>query len=79
MELMVQTGTLQHGHFLLSSGLHSDEYWEKFRLLERPRITERLCRQIAERYRKSQVWAVVGPTMGSELLAQEVALQLAAS
>lgn len=76
MDLMIQTGTLQHGHFLLSSGLHSNEYWEKFRLLERPRITALLCEQIAERYRESGVSAVVGPTTGGALLAQEVARQL---
>ena len=76
IELMRQTGTLQHGHFVLSSGQHSDEYWEKFRLLEWPRVTEQLCWQIASRYRQSAISAVVGPTTGGALLAQELARQL---
>ena len=76
MELILQTGTLQHGHFVLSSGRHSNEYWEKFRLLEWPRITEQLCRQITSQYKQSSIEAVIGPTTGGALLAQEVARQL---
>ena len=76
MELIRQTGTLQQGHFVLSSGRHSDEYWEKFRLLEWPRVTEQLCRQITSRYKQSGIEAVIGPTTGGALLAQEVARQL---
>lgn len=76
MELMRQTGTLQRGHFMLSSGQHSDEYWEKFRLLEWPRVTEQLCREIALRYEELVISAVIGPTTGGAMLAQEVARQL---
>jgi orotate phosphoribosyltransferase len=76
LALFHQLGVVSNGHFLLSSGRHSDEYWEKFRLLEWPRVTEQLCRQIAERYRGSALSAVIGPTTGGALLAQEVARQL---
>jgi len=61
---------------VLSSGRHSDEYWEKFRLLEWPRITEHLCNEIAQGYKAREIEAVVGPTTGGALLAQEVARQL---
>ncbi len=71
-----QLGVVSNGHFVLSSGRHSDEYWEKFRLLEWPRVTEQLCRQIASRYKQSGIEAVIGPTTGGALLAQEVARQL---
>lgn len=76
LELFQQLGIVSTGHFVLSSGRHSDEYWEKFRLLEWPRVTERLCREIAGRYKQSGIAAVVGPTTGGALLAQEVARQL---
>jgi|SRR5215469_6883663 len=76
MELLRQTGTLQRGHFVLSSGRHSDEYWEKFRLLEWPRVTEQLCREITLRYEGLAISAVIGPTTGGAMLAQEVARQL---
>ncbi len=76
MELIRQTNTLRSGHFVLSSGRHSDEYWEKFRLLEWPRVTELLCSEIAGRYKQKGISAVIGPTTGGALLAQEVARQL---
>ena len=76
LTLFQQLGVVSNGHFVLSSGRHSDEYWEKFRLLEWPRVTEQLCQQIAERYREGGLSAVIGPTTGGALLAQEVARQL---
>lgn len=76
LELFQRLGVVLNGHFVLSSGRHSDEYWEKFRLLEWPRVTEQLCRMIAERYQDRAISAVVGPTTGGALLAQEVARQL---
>ncbi len=75
-DLFQRMGVVSNGHFVLSSGRHSDEYWEKFRLLEWPRVTERLCREIAVRYEGATVEAVIGPTTGGALLAQEVARQL---
>jgi orotate phosphoribosyltransferase len=76
LALFQQLGVVSNGHFVLSSGLHSDEYWEKFRLLEWPRLTEQLCCEIAGRYKQSAISAVIGPTTGGALLAQEVARQL---
>jgi len=76
MPLFQRLGVVSNGHFVLSSGRHSDEYWEKFRLLEWPRVTEQLCNQIAQKYQAHGIEAVVGPTTGGALLAQEVARQL---
>ncbi len=76
LDMIQQLGVVSNGHFVLSSGRHSNEYWEKFRLLEWPRVTEQLCRQIASRYKQSGIEAVIGPTTGGALLAQEVARQL---
>jgi orotate phosphoribosyltransferase len=76
LSLFVQLGVVMRGHFVLSSGRHSNEYWEKFRLLEWPRVTEQLCDQIARRYQQSIIESVIGPTTGGALLAQEVARQL---
>ncbi len=76
LDLFQRLGVVSSGHFVLSSGRHSDEYWEKFRLLEWPRVTEQLCREITTRYQEKAIQAVVGPTTGGALLAQEVARQL---
>lgn len=64
------------GHFLLTSGLHSPQYWEKMRLLQDPRLTRRLCRSIARHFQGYRVRAVAGPSLGGVVLAYEVARQL---
>jgi len=61
------------GHFLLSSGLHSPIYWEKFRILQHPEFTGELCRLIADHFRVMGVGAVAGPALGGAVLAYEVA------
>ena len=70
------SGAIKEGHFLLASGLHSPVYWEKFRILQYPRYTEKLCRAIAEHFKDQKVNLVVGPTTGGIILAFETARQL---
>ncbi|MFN8591312.1 MAG: orotate phosphoribosyltransferase [Thermomicrobiales bacterium] len=70
------SGALKTGHFLLSSGRHSDQYIEKFDLLRRPEATSDACALIADHYRKASIDVVVGPTTGGVILAFEVARQL---
>jgi len=76
VELFRAAGAIKEGHFLLTSGLHSDVYWEKFRILQNPRITGRLCGLIAGHYRDQAPDLVAGPTLGGMVLAFEVARQL---
>ena len=75
-EIFQKSGALLKGHFLLTSGLHSPVYWEKFRVLQFPGYTEQLCRMIADHFRHQKVQVVVGPTTGGIILAYEVARQL---
>ena len=75
-EIFQQAGALLKGHFLLTSGLHSPVYWEKFRILQFPNYTERLCQMIANHFRKQKIQVVAGPTTGGIILAFEVARQL---
>ena len=71
-----QSGAVLKGHFLLTSGLHSPIYWEKFRVLQYPNYTEQLCRLIANHFRNQKIQVVAGPTTGGIILAFEVARQL---
>ena len=45
--LLESSGAVLRGHFLLTSGRHSDVYFEKFRVLERPDVLSALCGEIA--------------------------------
>lgn len=72
-----EVGALKQGHFLLSSGRHSDQYVEKFDLLRQPRATERACTELIRRLGSlADVDLVVGPTTGGILLAFEIGRQL---
>jgi len=75
-DIFQKSGALLKGHFLLTSGLHSPAYWEKFRILQFPGYTEQLCRMIADHFRSENVQVVAGPTTGGIILAFEVARQL---
>ncbi len=74
--MLEEAGAIQRGHFILSSGRHSDVYVEKFRILERPDVLSILCAQIAERFRTSEIDLVAGPTTGGIIIAFETARQL---
>lgn len=71
-----ECGALLTGHFLLTSGLHSDKYVEKFRLLERPNLVSEVCSEIVRRFEGERIDAVLGPAVGGIVLAFETARQL---
>jgi len=75
-EIFQKSGAILKGHFLLASGLHSPIYWEKFRVLQSPNYTEKLCRMIATHFQKQNIQVVAGPTTGGIILAFETARQL---
>jgi orotate phosphoribosyltransferase len=74
--IFLESNALRSGHFLLASGRHSDEYWEKFWVLQHPRHVQTLCAEIARRFADDHVEMVLGPTTGGIILAFEVARQL---
>ncbi len=76
--LLEESGAILKGHFQLTSGRHSDVYFEKFRVLEQPQVLSALCSEVAEHFR-GQVDVVAGPTTGGIIIAFEVARQLGVS
>ena len=50
MQVLEQKGAVLHGHFVLSSGRHSDLFVQKFRVLEHPRLAQRFGESIAEQF-----------------------------
>ncbi len=76
LKMFKASGAIKEGHFLLTSGLHSPVYWEKFRILQYPHYTAKLCQAIAEHFKGQKVDLVAGPTTGGIILAFETARQL---
>ena len=72
-------GALLKGHFVLSSGLHSDTYLNKSIVSQYPAPTERLCRALAAKIR-DQIGGVpdvvVSPAMGAIIYGYETARHL---
>ena len=67
-DLLVKTNAIMNGHFLLTSGLHSPHYVEKFNVLQHPKYTQQLCEAMAEKFKDADIETVVGPMTGGILL-----------
>lgn len=70
-ELFLKTQAIMEGHFLLTSGLHSQFYVEKFNVLQQPKYTEMMCQELAGRFADKNIETVVGPMTGGIILAHE--------
>ncbi len=68
-------GALLKGHFLLSSGLHSDRYLQCALVLAHPARAEEFGRALAEKV-AAKPDLVVSPAMGGLIIGQEVARSL---
>jgi orotate phosphoribosyltransferase len=72
VKLFKDKGALLEGHFVLSSGLHSDRYLQTALLLQYPDIAEQLGKELATRF-SDRVDVVVSPAIGGLIIGQEVA------
>ncbi|MDR3091921.1 MAG: orotate phosphoribosyltransferase [Clostridiales bacterium] len=73
-EIFKSAGALFKGHFLLTSGKHSDRYLQCAQVLKLPKFTEELAGDLAACF--GEVDIVVGPAMGGMIIAYELARQL---
>jgi orotate phosphoribosyltransferase len=78
LTIFKQTGALLEGHFVLTSGLHSNQYFQCARVLQYPEHCETLCGEIAARFSETRVDVVVAPALGGIVVGQEVGRQLKA-
>ena len=62
--LFESCGALLRGHFVLTSGRHSDRYFEKFDVLRWPQHVEAMCAAMVAKVRAAGVTVdvVLGPT-----------------
>jgi orotate phosphoribosyltransferase len=76
LELFYKSGALLKGHFLLTSGRHSDQYFQCAKVLQYPQYTEVICSVIKDYFRETDFDTVISPAMGGIIVGQEVARQL---
>jgi orotate phosphoribosyltransferase len=64
------------GHFLLSSGRHSDRYLQCALVLQDPAVVEILAKELVAKLPKIEIDFVIGPALGGVTLAYEMGRQL---
>ena len=62
--LLEERGAMLEGHFILSSGLHSDRFIQKFRIFEDPPTAEAVGAALAELLRPARPQVVVTAAVG---------------
>jgi orotate phosphoribosyltransferase len=75
-KILEETNAIRHGHFELSSGLHSDTYIQCASILQFPEHADALGRALAGKFKDLQIAAVASPAIGGILIGQEVARAL---
>ena len=76
LKIFESAGAVRHGHFELSSGLHSGTYVQCAQVLQYPRFAEKLGQELAALFSDATIEAVVSPAMGGLIIGQEVARAL---
>lgn len=76
LRMFEAAGAIRHGHFELSSGLHSGTYVQCALVLQYPRYAEKLGQGLAALFCDTSISAVVSPALGGVVIGQEVARAL---
>ena len=74
-ELLIKADGLLSGHFCLTSGLHSDTYFQCAKLYQYPDIVEELAKELAKKLKDIEFDTVVAPAIGAVIFGYEVARQ----
>ncbi|MBR6298598.1 MAG: orotate phosphoribosyltransferase [Candidatus Gastranaerophilales bacterium] len=74
-DLLIKAEGLLKGHFCLTSGLHSDTYFQCAKLYQYPDIVETLARELAQKLSSIDFDTIVAPAIGAVIFGYEVARQ----
>ena len=73
LEIFLNTNALLNGHFLLTSGRHSNQYFQCALVLQYPEYNEIICKMIADHFKNTEIDVVISPAIGGIIVGQEVA------
>jgi len=76
LEIFEKTGAFLQGHFLLSSGLHSRQYFQCALVLQHTDIASKICGDLAAKLADSECDTVISPAMGGIVVGQEIGRHL---
>ena len=74
LKILKETDALMEGHFVLSSGLHSEKYIQCAKLLSQPNKAQKICKSLAEKITdsKKKIDLVLAPAMGGIVIGYEI-------
>ena len=78
LKILKETNALLQGHFILSSGLHSDQYVQCAKLLSHPKKAELICSSLCEKIKKkfNNINIILSPAIGGIVVGYEIGRQL---
>ena len=78
LKILKETNALLEGHFILSSGLHSNQYIQCAKLLSYPKKAELICSSLCEKINKEfhNIDIVLSPAIGGIVVGYEISRQL---
>jgi len=78
LKILKETNALLEGHFILSSGLHSNQYVQCAKLLSHPEKAEIICKSLVEKIKKKikKIDIVLSPAIGGIVVGYEIGKQL---
>lgn len=74
-KLLEENNGLLRGHFCLTSGLHSDTYFQCAKLYENPQVVEILGQELAKKLEGIEFDTIVSPAIGAIIIGYETAKQ----
>ncbi len=75
LNLLEKAEGVLNGHFCLTSGLHSDIYFQCAKLYQYPDITEQLGKKLAEKLADTEFDTIIAPAIGAVIIGYETAKQ----
>ena len=72
LKIFEETKALMYGHFVLSSGLHSDTYFQCAKVLQYPKYLSKFSEILADNFSSFDVDKVISPAIGGIVLGTEV-------
>ena len=74
LKILKETDALLEGHFILSSGLHSDKYVQCAKLLSKPGRAKEICLSLAEKIKEKyqNIDLILSPAIGGIVIGYEI-------
>ena len=76
LEIFRSTGALLEGHFVLTSGRHSDTYFQCAKVLQYPEYLTLFSRIITDHFENDKIDTVISPAIGGIVVGTDVGRQL---